>query len=93
MNILTAGDWNDFARCIMIRTRVFVVEQNIAADLETDEWENTATHYLVSDNGKPVATARSRFIDNQTAKIERVAVLQEARGNGIGTKLMHWIVN
>ncbi len=77
----------------MIRTRVFVVEQNISADLETDEFENISTHYLVTVEGKAIATARSRLLDNQTAKIERVAVLKEARGKGIGYQLMRYILN
>lgn len=93
MNIVIARNWHDFAQCIMVRTRVFVVEQNISAELETDEWENIATHYLVTDNRKPIATARSRLIGNDTAKIERVAVLQEVRGNGIGTALMRYMIN
>jgi len=92
MNIAIAHDFNDFARCIMIRTRVFVIEQNISAEIETDEWENDSTHYLATDGEKALATARLRLIDNQTAKIERVAVLKEGRGRGVGTELMRYIL-
>ena len=94
MNIFIASDFNNFARCMMIRTRVFVIEQNIAANLETDEFENTSTHYLVSNGEGFIATARSRFLeDKETAKIERVAVLKEARGKGVGRQLMDYILN
>ena len=94
MNIFIASDFNDFARCIMIRTRVFVVEQEIAASLETDHFENASTHYLVSHEQGFIATARSRFLeDKETAKIERVAVLKEARGKGVGRQLMDYILN
>jgi predicted GNAT family N-acyltransferase len=92
MNIVIAHDLNDFARCIMIRTRVFVIEQNISAEIETDEWENGSTHYLATEEEKALATARWRLIDDQTAKIERVAVLKEARGQGVGTELMRYIL-
>ncbi|MDR9402040.1 MAG: GNAT family N-acetyltransferase, partial [Halothece sp. Uz-M2-17] len=92
MNIIVAHDFNDFAHCIMIRTRVFVIEQDISAEIETDEWENDSTHYLATDGGKALATARWRLIDNQTAKIERVAVLKEARGRGVGTELMRYLL-
>jgi predicted GNAT family N-acyltransferase len=87
-----AGDFNDFARCIMIRTRVFVIEQNIAANIETDELENNSIHYLVTEEGKALATARWRWLDETTAKIERVAVLKEARGRGVGRELMRCLL-
>lgn len=94
MQIFFADDFNKFAECMMLRTRVFVVEQNISADLETDEFENISTHYLVTVDGKAIATARSRFLeDKETAKIERVAVLKEARGKGVGRQLMDYILN
>lgn len=92
MDIIIAHDFNDFARCIMIRTRVFVIEQKISAEIETDEWENSSTHYLAIDGEKALGTARWRLIDNQTAKIERVAVLKEARGQGVGTELMRCLL-
>lgn len=94
MQIFIADDINKFAQCMMIRTRVFVVEQNISPEIETDEFENCSTHYLVSQEGAYIATARSRFLDNyETAKIERVAVLKEARGKGVGSQLMNYILN
>jgi len=80
----------------MIRTQVFVMEQGISAEIETDEWENHSTHYLASDGEKVLATARrsqtkcdnaSRLINNQTAKIERVAVLKEARSTRGGNRI------
>ena len=93
MNIFIARDLNDFAQCIMIRTLVFVVEQQISANLETDEFENSSTHYLVTNKHNSLATARWRFVDDRTAKIERVAVLKEARGKGIGRELIQCILN
>ncbi|MDR9404899.1 MAG: GNAT family N-acetyltransferase, partial [Halothece sp. Uz-M2-17] len=62
------------------------------AEIETDEWENSSTHYLATEGEKALATARWRLIDNQTAKIERVAVLKEARGQGVGTELMRYLL-
>ena len=35
--------------------------------------------------------SRSRLIDENTAKIERVAVLKEARGRGVGIELMRYL--
>jgi predicted GNAT family N-acyltransferase len=56
---------------------------------------------ITTEGEKALGTARrsqterenaSRLIDNQTAKIERVAVLKEARGQGVGTELMRYIL-
>jgi len=64
----------------------------LKAEIETDEWENSSTYYLAIDGEKVLGTARWRLIDNQTAKIERVAILKEARGQGVGTELMRYLL-
>mgnify|MGYP006441147931 FL=1 len=92
MNIIIACDFNNFAQCILIRTQVFVIEQNISAEIETDEWENDSTHYLLREDNKALATARSRLIDENTVKIERVAVLKEVRSQGVGRELMRYLL-
>jgi len=89
MKISVARDFNLFAQCMLIRTQVFVIEQGISANLETDEFENQSTHYLVTEKRNPVATCRWQMINNHTAKIERVAVLKQWRAKGIGSQLMH----
>jgi predicted GNAT family N-acyltransferase len=40
-----------------------------------------------------VGTVRVRYLDHQTAKIERLAVLSEFRGQGIGKRLMEEALN
>lgn len=71
-----------------IRTEVFQKEQGVAAELEFDGLDNDATQLLAYMNGKAVGTARVREIDRNTAKIERLAVLPEARKQGVGKELM-----
>ena len=70
-----------------IRTKVFQEEQGIATELEFDGLDHTATHLLAYVDRKPVGTARIRSIDEKTIKIERLAVLPEARRRGIGKQL------
>ncbi|KXG43824.1 GNAT family N-acetyltransferase [Tepidibacillus decaturensis] len=75
-----------------IREVVFIDEQQVPKELEMDEYDNTATHFIVYDDKRPVATARMReYHDPSTVKIERVAVLKDERGKGIGKKLMTFI--
>lgn len=70
-----------------IRTKVFQEEQGIDPELEFDGLDYAATHFLAYVEGHPVGTARMRAIDENIIKIERLAVLTEARRKGIGKQL------
>jgi len=73
-----------------IRHAVFVEEQGIPAELEIDDYDPIAEHALAFVDGQCVATARI-YLDEQDpskAKIGRMAVLKEFRGQGIGTALL-----
>lgn len=70
-----------------IRRLVFVIEQGVDASEEYDEFEEASTHFLAKLDGKSVGTARWRFTKNGV-KMERFAVLKEARGNGVGQALV-----
>lgn len=82
----------DFDSCLAIRKAVFVVEQNVPLDLELDEYDAAATHFLTRDpTGASIATAR--LIDKHgAAKIGRVAVVKEWRGRGLGRRLMEVVL-
>ena len=70
-----------------IRELVFVVEQEVEAAEEYDEFETTSVHFLAVLEGAPVGTARWRFTSNGV-KMERFAVLKEARCKGVGQALV-----
>jgi predicted GNAT family N-acyltransferase len=73
-----------------IRYAVFVKEQGIPAELEIDDYDPIAEHALAYVDGQCVATARI-YLDEQNAskaKIGRMAVLKDFRGQGIGTALL-----
>ncbi|GAB3235658.1 GNAT family N-acetyltransferase [Algoriphagus aestuariicola] len=70
-----------------IREMVFVVEQEVDRAEEYDEFEDTSTHFLARLEGRPVGTARWRFTKNGV-KMERFAVLKDARGKGVGQALV-----
>lgn len=71
-----------------IRRLVFQVEQGVAPALDFDGQDETAEQLIAYLDEQPVGTARIRYLDNKTAKIERLAVLSIARGKGIGKKIM-----
>lgn len=71
-----------------IRVQVFQVEQGVDPALEFDGNDEAALHLVAYLDKEPVGTARIRYLDGKTAKIERLAVLSNARGKGIGKQLM-----
>lgn len=77
-------------QALQIRKIVFVEEQHVPESLELDEYDthSETSHWLLTVNKQPIGTARFRPYQLQTIKIERVAILQEARGQGYGEALM-----
>lgn len=71
-----------------IRVQVFQVEQGVNPTLEFDGKDETAEHIVAYLDYQAVGTTRIRYLDRETAKIERLAVLSTARGRGIGKRLM-----
>lgn len=73
-----------------IRQLVFVEEQACPPDEEWDAWDATATHLLLTLNGQSAATARWRADPEHqgAAKLERFAVVPDARGDGLGTRIV-----
>lgn len=71
-----------------IREAVFIDEQLIDPPLEFDGLDDDAEHLLARLDGRAVGTLRLRSVSDQTAKIERVAVLKDARGHAVGAALI-----
>lgn len=75
---------------MQVRFRVFVEEQKVPPELEPDEYDASALHWIAVAEGstKVVGTARLVEKADGIAKIGRVAVLPEWRGKRIGEALM-----
>ena len=71
-----------------IRRSVFQVEQRVEPVLDFDGYDVISEQIIAYLDDQPVGTARVRYLDHKTAKIERLAVLSTARGKGIGKKIM-----
>jgi predicted GNAT family N-acyltransferase len=91
MEIIRVTDVKELRQCFAIRTEVFVEEQKVPKDLEIDEKDESPDachHLLMLENGQPVATGRWYAYKPQTAKLQRVAVLQKYRRRGLGKTLI-----
>ena len=75
-----------------VKRQVFVNEQGIAPDLvfENDQ-SGEEINVIVKDRGMVIGTARVVFPADDTAKIERMAVLQAFRNTGIGKEMISFM--
>jgi predicted GNAT family N-acyltransferase len=87
IEVLIVASESDYAKCLDIRRKVFIEEQNVPEDIEIDEFEQEAVHFLALVDGIPLGTGRLR-LKKQYVKFERIATLKEARGSGVGKELM-----
>ena len=74
-------------RAFAIRIRVFVREQGVPAEIELDDDDQHAIHFLATSGGRALGTARLVMHGNN-AKIGRMAVLKKHRLKGIGAALL-----
>ncbi|WP_101757068.1 GNAT family N-acetyltransferase [Oceanicoccus sp. KOV_DT_Chl] len=82
---IRAADWEqdrDLLRAV--RDTVFIQEQNVPIELEWDEHDTTASHWLAMDNEKAIGTCRMLG----DGHIGRMAVLPNYRQQGIGRLLL-----
>lgn len=79
------------AACFAVRRAVFIDEQNIPEAEEWDEADKTCTHFLAEDDSGPLGCARLIAMGD-TAKIGRVAVMEAARGTGLGRAIMLHVI-
>ncbi|MFW2045759.1 GNAT family N-acetyltransferase [Acinetobacter variabilis] len=87
---IVSGSWEKLAQdAKKIREAVFIQEQQIAPEEEWDAEDAISTHFVAYLQDQAMATAR--LLKNHS--IGRVAVLQSARGTGIGYKTMRAVID
>jgi predicted GNAT family N-acyltransferase len=85
-----------------VRHQVFVIEQSVPEELEYDELDTGADHFLALLDGVPVGAGRLIVIDSElsanpdqgmkaTGVLGRLAVDKAARGMGLGKLLVRLI--
>lgn len=86
------GDTSILKDAFDIRKKVFIYEQHVDPGIELDGLDQQLIHLIGYIDNRPVATARINLNDAKTkAKIQRVAVIKEQRGQGLGFELMEEI--
>lgn len=91
MEIIRVTHQDQLKECFKVRFKVFVDEQQVPEHLEMDEKDESPEachHFLILDGEQPVATGRWHEYQPQTAKLQRVAVLKEYRGQSLGKQII-----
>ena len=93
MHVRRATSAEDIAACLQIRRVVFIQEQSVPEQEELDDLDPVCRHFIATPgkqslSREAIGTARILFLDDGTAKAQRVAVLREHRKGGVGAALM-----
>lgn len=88
---LKGMDGTTYEDALRIRQTVFIDEQHVPKEIELDGLDDEVYHLVGYKNGKAAATARIRFIEDNTLKLQRIATLKEFRGEGLGAKILEEI--
>lgn len=81
---------SEYRDAVLVRRRVFMDEQNVPEDLEWDEFEETATHFVAYNEGDTVGAGRCRVVEGN-CKVERICVMPTSRKHGVGQAIMEKI--
>ena len=87
--VIFEANWNQFSQDISeVRKKVFIQEQKVPSTIEMDGNDLKCYHFLAKYEDQPIGTARLR----KYGKIERVSVIKQFRGLGIGMKIMEIVL-
>ena len=83
---IRTGSWEELReQAQAIRYQVFVIEQKVPVELEWDEMDAQCLHALAcNEQGQALGTGRLL----PDGHIGRMAVLADARGHGVGSRLL-----
>ncbi len=79
---------DELGDAFFVRRKVFVEEQGIPLSLELDEYDETASHFVVYKKNTPIGAGRIREINKGIGKVERVCILPDYRGLHLGKLIM-----
>lgn len=89
MKIIKATEFWHYAAVFYVRVDSATKYFNVSIERELTESDSLDTiYFLALDDIHPIATCRINILDKETVKIERVAVVSDRQGKGIGRKLI-----
>ena len=88
MEVTVVKNDAQYQDALKVRKIVFVEEQKVPEELEIDEYEDNAVHFVAYDGAEPVGAGRYRK-KSDVIKVERICVLKSRRGEHIGEKIMN----
>jgi len=92
IEVRVASSPADVATCMRLRWTVFVEEQGVRPSDEVDAHDRTdAVHAIAALDGVPCGAGRFVFVEPGLAKIQRMAVIDDVRGHGIGRALLAFL--
>ncbi|MET3698315.1 predicted GNAT family N-acyltransferase [Bacillus oleivorans] len=87
MEVRTVKTTEELQDAFTIRKKVFVEEQGVPIEEEIDQFDDTATHFVLYHNHSPAGAGRFRILDG-IGKVERICVDSSLRGLGGGKAIM-----
>lgn len=78
-------------RCLEIRNRVFVLEKRVPREIEHDELDvldGPCRHFLIRLHGADVGALRCLPLAGDAVQIQRLCLLKEQRGRGLGKAVL-----
>ncbi|MDG6224322.1 MAG: GNAT family N-acetyltransferase [Candidatus Thermoplasmatota archaeon] len=87
MEVRITRDHRSVEDLFEIRRRVFVIEQGVDSSEEFDGHDDHAVHIGAYVDGEPIGCGRIRMLSGK-AKLERIAVVKEMRGHGVGRAIV-----
>jgi len=93
MKLVIGNDPELIGKARKIRHSVFVMEQGIPSQLDSDGLDNNAYHALMTQDDDLVGTARLTLVSPSHAALARVSIMPDFRGMGLSTTLITSLVN
>lgn len=75
-----------------VRHPVFVLGQAVTEDEEWDGLDPVSRHAVILQSNRPVATGRLLSLGSGVGRIGRMAVLENARGQGLGLAILRALI-